>query len=195
MDLLDSLAPSAASCSLVAEHPPLQPSSSSLCCSPRPPILPLVLPTHLHPVPRALASLPEAPNAPAHQQLVARRAVLRPIVTLPRAPAADHAVRPLVRVLLALVVALVARVHLLAAAEPEPPVALGVVPASTAPRELGAWRQAQRLLFPSRAAGRRQPVERRDAQELGLRDGEAELLVALAAHVPRRLAAHGDHAR
>jgi len=167
-------------------------ASSRLRCTARPSELPLILPAHLDAIPRALTSLPEPPSALAHQHVVADCAVLRPVVALPGAPSADHAVRPLVRVLLAIIMALITSVHLLAAAEAEPAVALGVVAAPPALGEFGAGSQAQRLLLTARAAGRWQPVEGGDAQEFELRDGECELLVAFTAHVSGRLAADGD---
>lgn len=158
-------------------------SSSGLLCPSGPPKLPLILPAHLHTIPRALPSLPEAPGALANQQVVADSAVLRPVVRFPGAPPTDHAVRPLVRVLLVIIVALVACVHLLAAAEPEPTITLRVVSASAALGELGAGSQAQGLLLAARSAGRWKPVERGDAEELELRDGECEFVVALAADI------------
>lgn len=124
---------------------------------PRPAELPLVLPAHADPIPRALAALPEAGRAlPRRHAPVAEAAVLGPVVLLARAVPADHAVRPLGRVVLALRVAPVARVDLEAAAEAEPAVALGVMAAAAALGELRAGRQPERFpLAPGTRAGRR----------------------------------------
>jgi hypothetical protein len=168
---------------------------SSFCGTTWPSELPLILPAHLDTISRALASLPEASAALANQGVVADTAVLRPVVGLPRAPPTYHAVCPLVGVLLGTVMTLIASVHLLAAAEPEPPVALRVVAAPPALGEFCAGRETKRLLLAGRAAGRREPVEGGDAQEFELRDRECEFLMAFAAHVPGRLAADGDDPR
>ncbi|CAL3962613.1 unnamed protein product [Diplocarpon coronariae] len=149
---------------------PLSPSSRIRMVfrlpAPQPPKLPLILPTHPHLIPGPLAPLPEATNAfPPDQTPTADRAVFRPVVLLAGAVPADHTVRPLVRVLLSLLVALVARVHLQAAAEAEPAVALRVVAAAPAFWELAAGRQSERLAlapgpWPRGCAGRG------DAEEL-----------------------------
>lgn len=96
--------------------------------------------------------------------------------------------------LFTLVVAPIAGIHLLAAAEAEPAVTLGVVPAAAAFGQLGAGSQAEDVFLAARAGGGRQAVEGRDAQELGLRDREGEFLMALSADVACALAAHGNYA-
>jgi hypothetical protein len=62
--------------------------------------------------------------------------ILRPIDLLPRAKATDHPISMLVRMLLSDIVAPIARVHLRAAAESEPPIAFGVVFATAASWQL-----------------------------------------------------------
>jgi len=122
---------------------------------------------------------------------MANPTVLRSIIALATTPAADHAVRPLVRVLLGRVVAFIARVHLLATAEPEPAIALGVMATAPAFRQLRAGREAQCFFLPPRSCGARY-MFRRDAQEFRLRDLEAEFLVAFSADIARGVAAYRD---
>lgn len=170
------------------------PLSHRLRTAPNTAMFPLILPTHPDSIPRPLTALPEPTYPPlAHQALMARRAVLRTVVLLARAPPTDHALGPLVDMLLSLVMALVARVHLLAAREAEPAVRLGVVAAAAALGELGAGHEAQGF-FCAAPPGRECCRAGGDAQELDAGDGEGEFLVALAADVGDRLAAHGDDA-
>ncbi len=106
---------------------------------------------------------------------------------LPRAEAADHAIRMLVRVGLRAIMALVARVHLHAAREAEPAVALGVMLAAAAVREFLAGDDAE-VLFGGFAPEREQVprVQGLIGDEHELRFGQRE------AHVGVAGAADGD---
>lgn len=146
-------------------------------------VLAFVLAAHHPLVPGALAALPEAPALLADDAAPAEPARLHGVVLLAAAPPADHPVRPLVEVVLGLVVALVAAVHLLAAREPEPAERALVVAARPVVGQRVADVQAQLLLVPLRARRRRQRPAVADGEELYLGDLELEFAVALAADV------------
>lgn len=126
-------------------------STLSLSRRGRSPVLPLVVSIHLDLIPSPLPPLPETASALLDQGTMTERTVFWPVIPLPTTPTTDHAVRPLVRVLLRLVMALITRVDLLAAAEPEPPVTLRVVTTTTTVRQLGARCDAKLLSLSARS--------------------------------------------
>lgn len=110
-----------------------------LRASSNPSEFPLILPAHLDLIPCPLSSLPEPTNTLLpHQTPMANATILRPIILLSRAPAANHAVGPLIGMVLCFIVALIACIHFRAAAEAEPTVALGVMSAAASFWEFGA---------------------------------------------------------
>ena len=111
-------------------------------------MLPRILPTHADLIPGPLTALPETGTLPTHDAFPAEPAILWPVWLFPAAPAAYHAVAVLIRVLLLLVVAFVAWVHLIAATKSEPPVGLGIVFAAAAVWELCPRYEAERLALP-----------------------------------------------
>ena len=111
-------------------------------------VFPLVLPRHLDSIPRSLPTFPEPPTTfLTHQAAMTDCAVFRPIVLLSTTVTTYHAVRPFVVVVFSVVVALVARVDLLATAESEPPIGFCIVTTAAALWQLGAGHESQRLLL------------------------------------------------
>jgi len=106
-------------------------------------VLSLVVPVHLDPVPSSLASLPEAASSPLpYQKTMTERTILRPIVPLFAAPTTNHAIRPLVRMLLCVIMTFVTSVNFLTAAESKPPKALRIMATPTATWKLRARRNS-----------------------------------------------------
>lgn len=117
--------------------------------------------------------------------------VLRPIILLPTAMPTDHAIRPLIVMFLSLIMAFIARVNLLAAAEAKPSVGLRVVATAAFLGQFGAGDEAECLFLAAGLSGWRQ-VRGADAEEFDLRDEEGEFLMAFATDVRCCLAAGGD---
>ena len=91
-------------------------------------VLPLVFPAHFDFIPRPLSTLPEPPSTSLpNKHTMAETAILRSVVSFPTAPPTNHAISPFIRMVLFIVMALIARVHLLATAEAKPSIALHVV--------------------------------------------------------------------
>lgn len=85
-------------------------------------ILSRVLPTHHALISCASTTFPETAALFTRNAAAAEAARFDSVVLLATAPAADHAVCPLNRVVLGGIVAPIARKHLVAAREAEPPV-------------------------------------------------------------------------
>ena len=110
-----------------------------LGASSNPSEFPLILPAHLDLIPRTLSSLPEATDTLLpHQASMTDATILRSIILLSRAPSTNHAVGPLIGMVLCFIVAFIACIHFRAAAEAEPAVALGVMSAAASFGEFGA---------------------------------------------------------
>ena len=116
----------------------LPPSTTTNTTNPRPPTpplkLPRILPRHPRLIPRPLSPFPKPRRTLLpHKHTMTKRTILGPIILLPRAEPADHAIGVFVRVLDVLrvgVVAFVARVDARAAAEAEPAVGFAVMRAA-----------------------------------------------------------------
>ncbi len=75
------------------------------------------------------------------------RTILRAIVLLSTTPSTDHPIGPLIRMILAIIMALITSVYFLTAAEAEPAVALGVMSTSSTLRKLSAWLKTESLFL------------------------------------------------
>jgi len=127
---------------------PNQDTSLRFRRSARTSVLAFILPTHLDPISRPLSTFPEPSSPPLpHKHTMAEATVLWPIVPFPAAAAAYHAVSPFVGMFLTIIVASVARIDLLAAAEAKPTVALRIMSTATATRQFRTGGETQRLFL------------------------------------------------
>jgi len=92
-----------------------------------PPVLSLVLSTHLHPIPGTLSSFPKSRPSLSYQPRMTDPAILWAIILLSRAESTNHAIRMLVWMFRCLVMAAVTWIHLRATGESEPAVGLRIV--------------------------------------------------------------------
>ncbi len=92
-----------------------------------PPVLSLVLPTHLHSIPCTLSSFPKSRPSLSYQPRMTDPAIFWAIILLSGAESTNHAIRMLVWMFLCLVMAAVTRIHLRATGESEPAVGLRIM--------------------------------------------------------------------
>jgi len=104
------------------------------------PVLPLILPTHLDPIPRPLSPFPEPRSPLSYQARMTDTTILRAVILFPRAKPTNHAISMLVWMLLCLIMAPVTRIHLRATGEPEPAIGLRIVLAAATSGQLCASR-------------------------------------------------------
>lgn len=154
--------------------------------------LSLVFTTHLDLVSGPLAALPKATTLLANDAHAAKAACFYRVVLLSAAPSADHTVRPLVRVILSGIVALVTRMHFAAAGEAKPPVRALVMGARSSVGQRLSSVQPKFLQAPFRSRSRGKCRTMRDGQELHFWYFECELVVALSANIGSHLAPNRD---
>lgn len=151
-----------------------------------------IFPAHHALVSRSLATLPKASALLSNDTAAAKLALVHGVILLAAAPATDHAVGPLVGVVLGFFVAAIAGKDLVAAGEAEPAVRLAVMHARTTVGQRLARVQTELLglAFGARRRGRKRAG--RNEEKLDVGDLEGKLGVALAAHIRHRFTADGD---